>query len=393
MGRATSFLSSFKRAGRIPGVVDYVASGSRFKASWYNLILNLGSIDSGFSKIFIPKQEVKITLVLSGIRSPRSGGRPNEKPEPFGQEALDFTTRKTLQRDVEIIVQETDRSGGFIGALYLNKTENFATILVKEGFAYVNENSAGQLKELKDAEAEAKSHKRNVSLYSRIETTKNSYWTVTQLFANYDPQAEASAQMVNGGTEVVKPSQELIQIMVSDIRSEPFGLSIQVLNNGGKLFTFPKITTSNCLNEYIGIPELEKLMSDFSLYHRTAPSASATTVYRTGDLVSAKFSIDQAWYRAKILKSNSGKRLADVQFIDYGNKETLNFNDLRPLSDQFRKLPHQARDGLFSFIEIITATSDYAGEAYDRLHQLLDVGICMIHSDLYYTDRCNRVQF
>ena len=29
--RATSFVNSFKRQGRIPAVVDYVAAGSRFK--------------------------------------------------------------------------------------------------------------------------------------------------------------------------------------------------------------------------------------------------------------------------------------------------------------------------------------------------------------------------
>ena len=29
--RATSFVNSFKRQGKIPAVVDYVAAGSRFK--------------------------------------------------------------------------------------------------------------------------------------------------------------------------------------------------------------------------------------------------------------------------------------------------------------------------------------------------------------------------
>ena len=32
--RATSFVNSFKRQGRIPAVVDYVAAGSRFKYAY-----------------------------------------------------------------------------------------------------------------------------------------------------------------------------------------------------------------------------------------------------------------------------------------------------------------------------------------------------------------------
>lgn len=43
-----------------------------------------------------------------------------------------------MQRDVEIEVDTVDKSGGFIGALYLNKTENAAISLVKEGLATVH---------------------------------------------------------------------------------------------------------------------------------------------------------------------------------------------------------------------------------------------------------------
>ena len=38
-----------------------------------------------------------------------------------------------------------DKSGGFVGALYLNKTENAAITLVTEGLAYVHEYSAETL--------------------------------------------------------------------------------------------------------------------------------------------------------------------------------------------------------------------------------------------------------
>ena len=43
-----------------------------------------------------------------------------------------------MQRDVEFEVDSIDKSGGFIGSLYLNKTENAALTLVKEGLATVH---------------------------------------------------------------------------------------------------------------------------------------------------------------------------------------------------------------------------------------------------------------
>ena len=60
-----------------------------------------------------------------------------------------------MQRDVEIEVEAVDKSGGFIGTLYLNKTENAAIALVKEGLATVHQFSAETLswsQQLYDAE-------------------------------------------------------------------------------------------------------------------------------------------------------------------------------------------------------------------------------------------------
>jgi staphylococcal nuclease domain-containing protein 1 len=60
-----------------------------------------------------------------------------------------------MQRDVEFEVDTLDKSGGFIGSLYLNKTENAAVTLVKEGLATVHSFSADGLswsRQLYDAE-------------------------------------------------------------------------------------------------------------------------------------------------------------------------------------------------------------------------------------------------
>jgi staphylococcal nuclease domain-containing protein 1 len=72
----------------------------------------------------------------------------------MGNEAADFANRRFMQRDCEVEFDNVDKSGGFIGALYVNK-ENAAISLVKEGLANVHDYSAEGLswsKQLYDAE-------------------------------------------------------------------------------------------------------------------------------------------------------------------------------------------------------------------------------------------------
>jgi staphylococcal nuclease domain-containing protein 1 len=83
-------------------------------------------------------------------------------------------------------------------------------------------------------------------------------------------------------------------------------------------------------------------MRDFSVHYKgTRPPPGF--VPKAGELVSAKFS-DGAWYRAKIRRASPVKREAEVAFIDYGNQDTIGFQDIRPLDAKFRALPGQAHD-------------------------------------------------
>ena len=96
-----------------------------------------------------------IHFFTTGIRAPRTARSVNEKSEPYGNESAEFSTRRYMQRDVEVEIDTVDKSGGFIGSLYLNKTENAALALVREGFASVHTFSADSLpwaKQLYDAE-------------------------------------------------------------------------------------------------------------------------------------------------------------------------------------------------------------------------------------------------
>ncbi|KAF8622718.1 hypothetical protein AX15_006809 [Amanita polypyramis BW_CC] len=316
--RANQYLNGFKRLGRIPAVVDYVAAGSRFK-------------------IYLPRDNQTLTLVLAGIRAPRTARNQSERSEPYGAEALEFATRRYMQRDVEFEVETTDKAGGFIGSLYLNKTENAAITLVKEGLATVHSYSAESLswaKQLYDAEAEAKVAKRHV-------------------WSTYDEEAEKAAQAQANADESGALKTEYLDVIISDVRTRNgFSFSVQILNTEG-------------------IASLEKLMQDFSLHHQSPMAAPPNFTPKQGELVSAKFS-DGAWYRAKIRRSSPAKKEAEVTFIDYGNQDTVSFNNIRPLDPKFRTLPGQAQDARLSFVKLVDPESDYGNEAVERFRALCE---------------------
>ncbi|KAG8932888.1 hypothetical protein FRC02_000398 [Tulasnella sp. 418] len=289
-----------------------------------------------YDKLLLPKENQTLTFVLSGIRAPRAARNPGEKSEPYGNESLDFASRRYMQRDVEVEFEAVDKSGGFIGALYLNKTENAAVALVQEGLGTVHDYSAEGLswaKQLYDAEAEAKKARKN-------------------LWKDYDEEAEAAAEITTTETEVAaKPNYQ--DVIISDVRTSPvFGFSVQFLNNDG-------------------IKSLEKLMHDFTLHYRGSTSPP-DFVPKAGQLVSARFSGDNGWYRAKVRRASPAKKEAELTFIDYGNQETVAFAHIRPLDSKFQSLPAQAQDARLSFVKLVDPSSEYHEDSAGRFRELVE---------------------
>lgn len=320
-----------QRSKRIPAVVDFVKSGSRFT-------------------VLVPRENAKLTLVLSGIRAPRSARGPNEAGEPFGQEAHDLANRRCMQRDVEIDVETIDKVGGFIGTLYVNK-ENFTKVLLEEGFATVHAYSAeqsGHATEYFAAEQRAKDARKG-------------------LWHDYDPakeaaEAEAAADAANATAtdSDAAPAQrrkDYRDVMVTYIDPETGRLKVQQIGNGTSALT--------------------ELMSAFRSFHiNKANDTPLAGPPKAGDWVAAQFTEDNNWYRAKVRRNDREKQTAEVVYVDFGNSESLPWSSLRPLTQpQFsaQKLRPQAVDAVLSFCQFPTSpdylqdTVDFIGDqAFDR---------------------------
>lgn len=318
--------SVLQRQKKVPAVVDFVRSGSRFV-------------------VLVPRENAKLTFVLSGIRTPKPARQSGEAAEPFGQEALEFANRRTLQRDVEIDVENTDKVGGFIGTLYVGR-ENFARALVEEGLAEVHAYSAelsGNANELFAAEAKAKEGRKG-------------------MWHDWDPSKEAEVEdqpaPTNGtkgdATETAPRKKDYRDVMVTHV-DETGKLKIQQVGTGTGALT--------------------ELMNAFKSFHlNKANDQPLPGIPKVGDLVAGKFTLDNDWYRAKVRRVDREGKKVDVTYLDYGNSETIPFSRLRPLSQpQFstQKLKPQATDAVLSFLQLPTS-QQYLPDAVDFIAEQTD---------------------
>lgn len=317
--KAKRELSILQRQKKVPAIVDFVKAGSRFT-------------------VLIPRENAKLTFVLSGIRAPKTARNAADKSEPFGQEAADFANKRCLQRDVELDVEDIDKVGGFIGALYINR-ENFAKLLLEEGFASVHEYSAektGNARELFAAEQQAKEQRKGM-------------W---HSWSPADDEADntgAGATAMNGTAngEPQERKKDYRDVVVTHINPETCGLKVQLIGSG----------TSS----------LSSLMNQFRSFHLSGDNNKPLpNPPKRGDIVSAKFSEDGEWYRARVLRVDRENKKAEVVYIDYGNGETVPWSQLRELNSQFStdRLKAQAVDATLSFLQM-PANQEYRADCVD----------------------------
>lgn len=311
--------SVLQRQKKVPAIVDFVRAGSRFV-------------------VLVPRENAKLTFILSGIRVPKPARSADDKAEPFGQEALDFASRRCMQRDVEIDVENTDKVGGFIGTMYVGR-ENFARALLEEGLAEVHAYSAeqsGHAQELFAAEKKAKEGRKG-------------------MWHDWDPSKEnedeptAASENVSGtngeAAEATARKKDYRDVVVTHI-DETGRLKLQMIGSG--------------------TAQLTELMNAFKSFHlNKANSQPLSGPPKVGDLVAAQFTVDNEWYRAKIRRVDREGKNVDVSYLDYGNSETIPWSRLRPLTQpQFstQRLKPQAVDAVWSLLQL-PSSSHYLADS------------------------------
>jgi len=265
--KCKQFLPFLQRAGRMQGLVEFVASGSRFR-------------------VYIPRETCIITFLLGGINCPKgarmlpSGDRI--QADPFGEEAALWVKEQVLQREVEIEVESMDKAGNFIGYLFSDNT-NLSVALVQEGFAnmhFTADRSAyGNM--IKNAEDNAKKEKKKI-------------------WANYSGEDESEAK------------EEIEAMTLNEDRKVNYeDVVVTEVTDDAKIYA----------QHVSDGPAVEKLMDSLREEFTANPPLSGAYQPRRNEMCAAKFEADGQWYRAKVEKIAGGDVI--VNYVDYGNKATV----------------------------------------------------------------------
>merc|ERR1711892_621556 len=273
--KCKQFLPFLRRAGRMSGLVEFVASGSRVR-------------------IYIPRETCIVTFLLGGISCAKSGRTlPSGEvipADPFGDECSLHVKEMVLQREVEIEVESMGKAGNFIGYLFVEST-NMSLHLVQEGFAsmHFTADRSSYANQIKNAEDNSKKAKKRIWTNYSGEEDPISIWTnPAQVAIEEGEKAALNEERKVNYTEV----------LVTGVTDE------------GKFYA---------CNVADG-EALEKLMDNLREEFTTNPPLAGAYQPKKNDLCAAKF-VDDQWYRAKVEKIGA----ADVQvlYIAYGNRASV----------------------------------------------------------------------
>merc|ERR1712025_224135 len=276
--KCKQFLPFLQRAGRMQGLVEFVASGSRFR-------------------VFIPRETCIITFLLGGIECVR-GSRTLPSGEhiqgqQYGDECALHVKEMVLQREVEIEVENIDKAGNFIGYLFVENT-NLSLHLVQEGFAsmHFTADRSPYANQIKNAEDNAKNAKKRI-------------WT------NYTEEEESIEKEEEKAALNEDRKVKYTEVLVTEVTDE------------GKFYA---------CNVSDGT-DLENLMEKLRDELNTNPPLSGAYQPKKNDLCAAKF-VDGQWYRAKVEKI--GVTDVKVLYVDYGNRASVPKTDLGSLPSTFQ---------------------------------------------------------
>lgn len=270
-------------------------------------------------KVFVPKENCQILLSLTGIQTPL-------RDSEFFQPALNFVRTKCHQHDIEFDVQMQERESrgaGFIGNIWVNKS-SLSSMILEEGLAKIYYATDP---EMVTSESIAKKKRRG-------------------MWRDYNEEEENAKVQAKHELEKEqrKPKQEFVDVIVTEIID-------------GSTFWVQVVGTD--------AEKLEELMKKLAI--DDTPGEYKPLV---NEIVKAQFTADDTWYRAKVLQILDNDE-CKVQYVDYGNSETIPSSRIKRLATELKELPQQATEAVLAFLKTPPLEDEYGREAVEFLRDLV----------------------
>jgi staphylococcal nuclease domain-containing protein 1 len=322
--KAKHFLPFLQRAGKTTALVEFVASGSRFR-------------------LYLPKDTCLVNFILAGVSCPRASQTIKGESvagEDFGDDALLYSKELILQREVDVEVESVDRGGNFIGWLYADG-KNLTYLLVEEGYGKVHSSAdrSSHARLLYDAEGKAREARKRVWEKFQEEPVSNeAEEDVPQSQQEEEPERNISYQKV-------------LVVGVLD----PVTVCVQLCEKAD---------------------ELKKLMADLQAHFTSNPPTAGTYAPKRGTLCAAKYT-DGLWYRAQIERVSHNE--ISVLYVDYGNRASLAVGQLATLPAEHTKFPHFAKEYKLALVAAAN-DEDWKKDALAALEKMCE-GVCEMNME------------
>jgi len=255
--------------------------------------------------------------------------------------ALAHSRDRIYQRTVEVTVHNVDKGGNFLGQLTVNKYD-LGLKLVEEGLARVQPRSLDKILNKNDyKKAQEKAQKSKLGIWynwdEEAEKARQAAWEQERSNRKENPEQKAPDRFQIVVTEIIDGANFCYQVFGDETKA------------------------------------LSEMMNHFQNkdWEKMEPY-----IPKPKEIVSAKFSQDNHWYRAEVSKiNNEGTETATYQltYIDYGNSETVSAQNIRKLLPEFSEkvVPRQAKIGRLAYIIPPKLTDDFGKESAAYFKELV----------------------
>ena len=317
---------------------DLVSAGKIKKKEFINFLNGLKNlncvVDFCFSankfKLRIDDKQVMIPFGLIGVKSFTNDKNNSALFQKYFKISHEFVVNTILQRDGICDIIQADKIGNYFGN-FIFEGKNFGTILIEKGLAVCSERSidAGKNKYINEMkEAEKKAQKEKVGLW----------------------EDEGLAKLLKGDSIFEESS--------SDSKFEEMNKDIKIRIT--EQIDFHKFYCNFLPNKTL--ETIEEVLNDYD--DGIKESENLSLPIKNGTLCAAKFPDDQKYYRAIVKRFNKEDKEFEVEFIDYGNVETVKLNDLIKLDGKISSLPPQAMFCEFAYLKYSKVTMKKAVNKY-----------------------------
>jgi len=283
-------------------------------------------------KLRIDANNCMIPFSLLGVKSVNKDKNSTELHDKIFNSALEYVNINTLQRDATCDIVQADRVGNYFGFLTL-KGKSFATSLLSEGFAVVNNVSGAKINgmaEFQKAENKAQADKKNI-------------WNFEALVN--------SLKDIDGGYVSTKINEKHsdVKVRITDyVDMNNFYVNILPNKNLTKI--------EDVLNKYSsGQLKGTKLESPIN----------------KGLMCAARYPVDNNYYRAIITAVLKDDRY-EVELIDYGTVEIVNVSNLIKLDGSIAQFEAQ---GLLCEMAYLKFSQNTMKKTLDKFPDFVDLDL------------------